>query len=44
VPDQIDVDGNLVVLPVTLGDGLYAEQLDSYQVRVTEFFESRMIR
>lgn len=44
VPDQIDVDGNLVVLPATLGDGLYAEQLDSYQVRVTEFFESRMIQ
>ena len=42
VPDQIDVDGNLVVLPVTHGDGLFAEQLESYHLQVTESFESRL--
>jgi len=42
VPEQIDADGNLVVLPVAHGDGLFAEHLESYHLRVTEFFESRM--
>jgi pimeloyl-ACP methyl ester carboxylesterase len=42
VPEQIDADGNLVVLPAAHGDGLFAEQLESYHLRVTEFFESRM--
>ena len=44
VPDQIDADGNLVVLPTAHGDGLFAERLDSYHVRVTDFFESRMVQ
>jgi hypothetical protein len=44
VPEQVDADGNLVVLPATLGDGLFAEQLENYHLRVTEFFESRMVR
>jgi len=43
VPDQVDADGNLVVLPAAHGDGLFAEQLDSYQTRVSEFFESRLV-
>jgi pimeloyl-ACP methyl ester carboxylesterase len=44
VPEQVDADGNLVVLPATHGDGLFAEQLENYHLRVTEFFESRMVR
>jgi fermentation-respiration switch protein FrsA (DUF1100 family) len=43
VPDQVDVDGNLVVLRATHGDGLFAEQLEAYHERVIDFFETRMI-
>ncbi len=44
VPDQADADGNLIVLPATHGDGLYADQLSRYHERVSEFFESRLGR
>jgi pimeloyl-ACP methyl ester carboxylesterase len=43
VPDQVDSDGNLVVVPATLGDGLYGEQLNRYHSRVTEFFAARLL-
>ena len=42
IPDQIDVDGNLVVLPVTHGQGLFGEELEEYQRRVTGFFLDRL--
>jgi len=38
VPEQVDSDGNLVVVPATLGEGLYGEQLNRYHTRVTDFF------
>jgi len=44
VPDQIDADGNLVVVPATLGEGLYGEQLGRYHDRVTEFFATRLLQ
>jgi pimeloyl-ACP methyl ester carboxylesterase len=43
IPDQIDADGNLVVVPATLGEGLYGAQLGRYHERVTGFFESRLL-
>jgi pimeloyl-ACP methyl ester carboxylesterase len=42
IPDQPDVDGNLVLLPATQRDGLYGEDLVSYQQQVTEFFAHRL--
>ena len=42
VPDQADADGNLVVLPATHADGLYASDLTRYHERVAEFFSSRL--
>ncbi|HXV77846.1 MAG TPA: alpha/beta fold hydrolase [Candidatus Polarisedimenticolaceae bacterium] len=42
VPEQADADGNLVVVPVAHGDGLYADQLARYHDRVTGFFLSRL--
>jgi len=44
IPEQPDVDGNLVVLPATQGDGLYGEQLGRYHERVAEFFLQRLAR
>jgi len=44
IPDQIDVDGNLVVVPATLGEGLYGEQLGRYHERVTGFFTARLVQ
>ncbi len=44
IPEQVDSDGNLVVVPATLGEGLYGEQLGRYHDRVTGFFRSRLIR
>lgn len=44
IPDQIDSDGNLVVVPATLGEGLYGEQLGRYHERVTAFFSSRLLQ
>ncbi len=43
IPDQIDADGNLVVVPATLGEGLYGEQLSRYHDRVTGFFATRLL-
>jgi len=40
--DQVDADGNLVLLPATLGEGLTREQLERYQQRVVEFFDVRL--
>jgi len=40
--DQVDADGNLVLLPATLGEGLSREQLERYQQRVVEFFDARL--
>jgi pimeloyl-ACP methyl ester carboxylesterase len=42
VPDQADADGNLVVLPATHADGLYASDLTHYHERVAEFFSTRL--
>jgi pimeloyl-ACP methyl ester carboxylesterase len=42
IPDQPDVDGNLVLLPATQRDGLYGEDLASYQEQVTDFFAHRL--
>jgi pimeloyl-ACP methyl ester carboxylesterase len=44
VPDQIEADGNLVVVPATLGEGLYGEQLNRYHKHVSGFFASRLVR
>jgi len=44
IPDQIDSDGNLVVVPATLGEGLYGEQLGRYHERVTGFFSARLLQ
>ena len=44
IPEQPDVDGNLVVLPATHGDGLYGQQLGRYHERVAEFFRNRLPR
>ena len=43
IPDQIDADGNLVVVPATLGEGLYGAQLRRYHERVIGFFASRLL-
>jgi len=42
VPEQTEADGNLIVLPATHADGLYAEHLSRYHEQVSEFFESRL--
>jgi pimeloyl-ACP methyl ester carboxylesterase len=42
IPEQPDVDGNLVVLPATHGDGLYGEHLDRHGEQVLGFFEERL--
>jgi pimeloyl-ACP methyl ester carboxylesterase len=42
VPDQADADGNLVVVPVGYGEGLYAGQMARYHQRVASFFSSRL--
>lgn len=42
VPDQADADGNLVVVPVGHGKGLYADQMARYHERVASFFLSRL--
>lgn len=44
VPEQVDTEGNLVVVPATLGEGLYGEQLNRYHARVTDFFESHLLQ
>ncbi len=42
IPPQADVDGNLVILPATQGDGLYDDQLTRYHDRVAGFFVTRL--
>jgi hypothetical protein len=42
VPDQADADGNLVVVPVGHGEGLYGDQMARYHDRVSSFFLSRL--
>lgn len=42
IPDAVDSDGNLVILPATLGSLLYGEQLDRYNTRVSDFFRARL--
>jgi pimeloyl-ACP methyl ester carboxylesterase len=43
IPEQRDVDGNLVVLPVTGGGGLYGEALEQHNQQVLEFFQERLV-
>ena len=42
IPDQVDVDGNLVILRSTHGQGLFGEDLEEYQRRVVGFFVDRL--
>jgi len=42
VPEQADADGNLVILPATHADGLYAFEMTRYHERVAEFFTARL--
>ncbi|MDH3786419.1 MAG: hypothetical protein OEV00_13980, partial [Acidobacteriota bacterium] len=42
IPDDVESDGNLVVLPTTLGNQLYGDQLDRYHERVSTFFRERL--
>lgn len=42
IPEQIDADGNLVILPATQLDRLSADHLALYQARVREFFVDRL--
>ncbi len=44
VPEQRETDANLIVLPATRTTHLYGEELDRYNRRITEFFESRLTR
>jgi len=43
IPQQTDVDGNLVLLASTQSNGLYGEGLTVYNERVAGFFRSRLI-
>jgi len=42
IPDQTDVDGNLLIVPATRAGALYGEQLDNYHHRVADFFLKRL--
>jgi alpha/beta superfamily hydrolase len=42
LPEDADSDGNLVVVPATLGEGLYGDQLQRYHDRVADFFVERL--
>ncbi len=44
IPEQTDVDGNLVILPATHGEGLYGSDLVLYHERITAFFDNRLAR
>jgi len=44
IPDQRNVDGNMIVLPATQVDGLYGQHMDRHREQVAEFFESRLGR
>lgn len=42
VPVQTDADPNLVVMPVTAGEGLFGEHVQRYNDRVVQFFVDRL--
>jgi len=42
IPEQIDVDGNLLLLPATQAVGLYGNERTLYQERVARFFRHRL--
>ena len=42
IPHQVDVDGNLVLLPATQSQGLFGDDLVRYHERVVGFFDSRL--
>jgi pimeloyl-ACP methyl ester carboxylesterase len=42
VPEQVDADGNLVVVPRTQAQGLYGEDLAVHHERVVSFFVERL--
>ena len=44
VPDQPDVDGNLIVLPATHAGGLYGADLERHRQQVARFFDERLGR
>lgn len=44
IPDEVDADANLIVVPATLGDGLYGEKLGRYHERVIGFFAARLLQ
>jgi pimeloyl-ACP methyl ester carboxylesterase len=44
IPEQVDADANLVVVPATFGEGLYGEQQGRYHERVTGFFAARLVQ
>jgi pimeloyl-ACP methyl ester carboxylesterase len=42
IPEQREVDGNMVVLPATQGDALYGEDLDRHREQVARFLDHRL--
>jgi pimeloyl-ACP methyl ester carboxylesterase len=42
IPDQPEVDGNMVVLPATQGGALYGEDLDRHREQVARFLDHRL--
>jgi pimeloyl-ACP methyl ester carboxylesterase len=42
VPVETDADPNLVVMPVTAGEGLFGEHVQRYNDRVVQFFVDRL--
>lgn len=44
IPQKRDNEASLVTMPATLAAGLYGEDLDRYQDRITAFFETRLGR
>jgi pimeloyl-ACP methyl ester carboxylesterase len=42
IPEQVDADGNLEFLPRSMGQGLYGDNIELYQEKVTVFFASRL--
>jgi pimeloyl-ACP methyl ester carboxylesterase len=42
IPDQVDADGNLAMLPATQSEGLYGDARAAHHQRVVSFFVSRL--
>ncbi len=42
VPEQVDSDGNLLLLPAIQSEGLYGEHRDRHHDRVVKFFSGRL--